>query len=47
VTKAAIEGSTDWLRGLKESLMSGRIIPAGSAFLNYKNYLDNLYFLKT
>ena len=47
LTKAAIEGSTDWLRGLKESLMSGRIIPAGSAFLNYKNYLDNLYFLKT
>ena len=46
LTKAAIEGSTDWLRGLKESLMSGRIIPAGSAFLNYKNYLDNLYFLK-
>lgn len=46
LTKAAIEGSTDWLRGLKESLMSGRIIPAGSAFLNYKNYLDNIYFLK-
>lgn len=45
LTKAAIEGSTDWLRGLKESLMSGRIIPAGSAFLNYKNYLDNLYYL--
>jgi DNA-directed RNA polymerase subunit beta' len=46
LTKAAIEGSTDWLRGLKESIMSGRMIPAGSAFLNYKNYLDNLYFLK-
>ena len=46
LTKAAIEGSSDWLRGLKESLMSGRMIPAGSAFLNYKNYLDNLYYLK-
>lgn len=46
LTKAAIEGKTDWLRGLKESIMSGRIIPAGSAFLNYKNFLDNLYFLK-
>ena len=46
LTKAAIEGSSDWLRGLKESLMSGRMIPAGSAFLNYKNYLDNVYFLK-
>jgi DNA-directed RNA polymerase subunit beta' len=46
LTKAAVEGSTDWLRGLKESIMSGRMIPAGSAFLNYKNYLDNIYFLK-
>jgi DNA-directed RNA polymerase subunit beta' len=46
LTKAAIEGTSDWLRGLKESLMSGRMIPAGSAFLNYKNYLDNLYYVK-
>ncbi len=46
LTRAAIEGSSDWLRGLKESIMSGRMIPAGSAFLNYKNYLDNLYFFK-
>jgi hypothetical protein len=46
LTKAAIEGNSDWLRGLKESLMSGRIIPAGSAFLNYKNYLDTLYYFK-
>jgi hypothetical protein len=46
LTKAAIEGTSDWLRGLKESIISGRIIPAGSAFLNYKNYLDNLFFFK-
>jgi hypothetical protein len=46
LTKAALEGTTDWLRGLKESIMSGRIIPAGSAYLNYKNYLDTLYCLK-
>jgi hypothetical protein len=46
LTKAAIEGTTDWLRGLKESIMNGRMIPAGSAFLNYKDFLDNLYFLK-
>jgi hypothetical protein len=46
LTKAAIEGTSDWLRGLKESIMSGRMIPAGSAFLNYKNYLDNLYSFK-
>jgi hypothetical protein len=46
LTKAAIEGTTDWLRGLKECIMSGRIIPAGSAYLNYKNYLDTFYFFK-
>lgn len=46
LTKAAIEGNTDWLRGLKECVIIGRLIPAGSAFLNYKNYLDNIYFFK-
>ena len=46
LTKAAIEGSTDWLRGLKECIIIGRLIPAGSAFLNYKNYLDNIYLFK-
>lgn len=46
LTKAAIEGKSDWLRGLKESIISGRLIPAGSSFLNYKNYLDNLYSFK-
>jgi hypothetical protein len=46
LTKAAIEGTSDWLRGLKESIIIGRLIPAGSSFLNYKNYLDNLYLFK-
>ena len=46
LTKAAIEGNSDWLRGLKECIMSGKLIPAGSAFLNYKNYLDSLYYFK-
>ena len=46
LTKAAIEGSSDWLRNLKECVIIGRLIPAGSAFLNYKNYLDNIYFFK-
>jgi hypothetical protein len=46
LTKAAIEGSSDWLRGLKECILLGRLIPAGSAFLNYKNYLDNIYSFK-
>ena len=47
LTKAAIEGSSDWLRGLKECVIIGRISPAGSAFLNYKNYLDNIYLFKS
>ena len=46
LTKAAIEGSSDWLRGLKESVIIGRLIPAGSSFLNYKHYLDTLFFFK-
>lgn len=46
LTKAAIEGTSDWLRGLKECIIIGRLIPAGSAFLNYKNYLDNIYLFK-
>ena len=46
LTKAAIEGSYDWLRGLKECVILGRLIPAGSTFLNYKNYLDNVYLFK-
>lgn len=46
LTKAAIEGCSDWLRGLKECIIIGRLIPAGSSFLNYKNYLDNIYLFK-
>lgn len=46
LTKAAIEGTSDWLRGLKECILLGRLIPAGSSFLNYKNYLDNIYLFK-
>jgi hypothetical protein len=46
LSKAAIMGTNDWLRGLKESLITGRIIPAGSVFLNYKNYLNNIYNFK-
>ncbi len=46
LTKAALEGHKDWLNGLKECIITGRLIPAGSAFLNYKNYLDTLYLYK-
>jgi len=47
LTKAAIEGSLDWLRGLKECIIIGRLIPAGSTFLNYKSYLDSIHLFKT
>jgi len=46
LTKAAIEGKSDWLRGLKESIIVGRLTPSGSTFLNYKNHLDSLYYFK-
>ena len=32
LTKAAIEGKTDWLRGLKENVIIGQLIPAGTGF---------------
>ena len=36
-TKAAIEGRIDWLRGLKENIVIGHLIPAGTGSQNYKN----------
>ena len=32
LTQAAIEGKIDWLRGLKENVIVGNLIPAGSGF---------------
>lgn len=46
LAKAAIEGKKDWIKGLKESIIIGRSIPAGTGFLNSKNYLDNIYYYK-
>ena len=37
LTKAAIEGRTDWLRGLKENIIIGHLIPAGTGSQNYRN----------
>jgi len=36
LTKAAIEGRIDWLRGLKENIIIGHLIPAGTGSRNYK-----------
>jgi DNA-directed RNA polymerase subunit beta' len=35
LTGAAVEGKIDYLRGLKENVIMGRLIPAGSGFKNY------------
>ena len=37
LTKAAIEGRVDWLRGLKENIIIGHLIPAGTGYQNYEN----------
>ncbi|MEA5501306.1 DNA-directed RNA polymerase subunit beta' [Limnoraphis robusta] len=37
LTEAAIEGKSDWLRGLKENVIIGRLIPAGSGFNAYED----------
>ena len=37
LTEAAIEGKKDWLHGLKENVIIGRLIPAGTGFKYYQN----------
>jgi DNA-directed RNA polymerase subunit beta' len=37
LTEAAIEGKSDWLRGLKENVIIGRLIPAGTGFNAYES----------
>ena len=37
LTKAAIEGRIDWLRGLKENIIIGHLIPSGTGAQNYRN----------
>ena len=39
LTEAAVAGKTDYLRGLKENIIMGRLIPAGTGLRRYK-YLD-------
>ena len=38
LTQASIEGRVDYLRGLKENVIMGRIIPAGTGYMRYRNY---------
>ncbi len=40
LTEAAIQGKSDWLRGLKENVIIGRLIPAGTGFNTYEEGMD-------
>lgn len=40
LTKAAIEGRRDWLRGLKENIVIGQLIPAGTGAKTYATFFD-------
>ena len=46
LTKAAIEGRIDWLRGLKENIIIGHLIPAGTGSRNFKRSFKNSNNLK-
>ncbi len=37
LTEASISGKVDYLRGLKENVTMGRLIPAGTGFEYYRN----------
>ncbi|AYF45902.1 MULTISPECIES: DNA-directed RNA polymerase subunit beta' [unclassified Halobacteriovorax] len=38
LTQASLEGKKDMLRGLKENVLMGRLIPAGSGISKYRDY---------
>lgn len=42
--RAALFSSIDWLRTLKDSIIVGKLIFAGSTYLYNKNYLDTIYY---
>ncbi|MBI5328495.1 MAG: DNA-directed RNA polymerase subunit beta' [Deltaproteobacteria bacterium] len=42
LTEASIAGKIDYLRGLKENVIMGRLIPAGTGFSYYKKLLLNI-----
>ena len=37
LTEASISGRVDYLRGLKENVIMGRLIPAGTGLVKYKS----------
>ena len=42
LTEAAVEGKKDFLRGLKENVIIGRLIPAGTGFPHFKDVRDDM-----
>ena len=42
LTKAAIEGRVDWLRGLKENIIIGHLIPSGTGYQSYTNCFNSI-----
>lgn len=40
LTEAAVEGKKDWLRGLKENVIIGRLIPAGTGFQGHESLTE-------
>jgi len=47
LTKAAIEGRVDWLRGLKENIIIGHLIPSGTGYQSYTNCFNRFSQNKT
>ena len=47
LTKSAIEGRMDWLRGLKENIIIGQLIPAGTGSRNYKHNFKKPLFVSS
>nr|WCH56121.1 RNA polymerase b-subunit [Calliblepharis sp.] len=43
LTEAAISGKLDWLRGLKENVIIGRLIPAGTGFNSYNSISNTVH----
>jgi DNA-directed RNA polymerase subunit beta' len=46
LAESAIEGKADWLRGLKENVIIGRLIPAGTGFTSYPETSKDVTFRK-
>jgi DNA-directed RNA polymerase subunit beta' len=47
LTRAAIDGRMDWLRGLKENIIIGHLIPAGTGSKNYQNCFKKQFSAQT